>query len=68
MELILLAIYVGFGYVANQWVKYHLMNVRAEYTNDVGNFYLSRIIWALLLGWISIPVMVIGKLLGKGKK
>jgi len=65
MQLILLVVYVGSGYKANLWVKYHLMNVRAEYTTDVGNFYLSRIIWALLLGWISIPVMLIGKLLGK---
>lgn len=63
--LLFCIVYFFFGYQANQWCKYHLLGVRAEMTSDLGNFFVSRIIWAAILGWITIPIMIIGIFLQK---
>ena len=62
---ILIFIYVAAGYHANQWIRYNLMGVQAEYTSSLMDMYFNRILWAALLGWISIPIMIVAKMLKK---
>lgn len=64
-EVIFLGVYCWFGYKSIVYIKYHLMGVQAEYTSDISQFYLDRFTWGVLLGWITIPIMIIGKMMGK---
>lgn len=59
--------YIYFGNMANNWFKYNVMGVRAEIYSDTGQHYLNKIIWATILGWISIPLAIILSLAGVGK-
>lgn len=52
-------LYAFLGYKSIGYLKYHLMGVQVELTNSVGRFMWDRFLWGLLLGWITIPLMVI---------
>ena len=67
MELILIAIYVFCGDRANYYLKYHLLNIRAEVHSDMNDYIISRIIYGGLFGWISIPLAILHSLFA-GKK
>lgn len=54
-----LAIYAYAGDSANYYLKYHLLNQRAENYHDTGEYIMQRIIWAVILGWVTIPVALI---------
>ena len=60
--LIFMAIYWYAGDKANYYLKYHLLNRRAEIYSDTGNYILGRIIWATLLGWATIPLAMLHKI------
>lgn len=59
--LIFMAIYWYAGDKANYYLKYHLLGIRAEIYSDTNNYILSRIIWATLLGWGTIPLALLHK-------
>ena len=63
IALILMFVYFYAGDQANYYLKYHLLNVRAEVYGDTGNYILSRFIWSAILGWATIPIAVIHYLL-----
>lgn len=63
MELIFIAIYVFLGDKANYYLKYHILNTRAEIYGDTGDYILSRILWASVLGWATIPLDILHKLI-----
>ena len=54
-----LVIYTYAGDTANYYLKYHLLNQRAEVYSDTGNYIVQRIIYAVILGWLTIPVALI---------
>ena len=68
MELILIIIYVFCGDKANYYLKYHLLNIRAEVHSDMNDYILGRIIWGGLLGWISIPLAIIHNIFSSKKE
>ena len=67
MELILFIIYVYLGASANSYFKHNVLKVETVAVFNMQNFIMEKIIMGALLGWISIPVVVIMKLLGIGK-
>lgn len=67
MEAILLIVYIFCGDMANRFLKYHVFNVRAEYTSDMKNYIIQRACLGAVLGWISIPIAIVLKIFGVGK-
>lgn len=63
MGLIILIIYVFCGDKANYYLKYHILNTRAEIYGDTSDYIFSRILWAVALGWATIPFAIIHKLI-----
>lgn len=61
LVLIMIAIYWYAGDWANYYCKYHFFNVRAEIYGNTGDYIVQRIIWATLLGWLTIPVALLHK-------
>ena len=55
----LFAVYAYAGDSANYYLKYHLLNQRAEAYNDTGEYIMQRIILAVILGWATIPVALL---------
>lgn len=60
---LLFFVYAGFGYHANEWIRYNLLGVQAEYTSSLLDSMFSKLLWAMLLGWISIPIWLIASFL-----
>ncbi|MBR1647184.1 MAG: hypothetical protein IJ685_10460 [Selenomonadaceae bacterium] len=54
--IILILVYIYAGDKANYYLKYHLLNVRAEVYGDTGDYVMSRFIWSAILGWATIPI------------
>ena len=67
MELILFALYIFFGAKANSFLKHNLLHMRTAYVFDLSSFIIEKIILACLLGWITIPVAIVMRLVGVGK-
>ena len=59
---LLMLIYCYMGDKANYYLKYHLLGRRAEIYTDTNDYILSRIIWATLLGWVTIPLAFLHKI------
>ena len=62
--LILLAIYIFLGDKANQYCKRHILHLETVYVFDISTWLTNRAIWALLIGWITIPVAAVMWLFG----
>ena len=62
-ELIIFVIYIYAGVKAIYYLKYHILNTRAEIYSNTGDYIISRIIWALLLGWVAIPLALLHRVL-----
>ena len=58
---LIIAIYLGFGYWAVQYIKVNIMGITAEYYTDTIAFYGQRLFFAALLGWAAIPIALIHK-------
>lgn len=63
----LFGLYLYAGDQANYYLKYHLLNTRAEVYSDTGDYIMSRIIWAFILGWATIPIALLHAYLGSKK-
>ena len=59
--MLFIAVYLGFGYWAIQYIKVNIMGVTAEYYTDTIAFYGQRLIFAAMLGWAAIPIAFIHK-------
>lgn len=64
LELILFWIYVFLGDRANYWCKEHMFNLRGELIFNMQRYIVGRIISAVLLGWLTIPIVGGWKLIG----
>ena len=67
MDLILFGIYLYAGVLSNSFLKHHVLKMQTAYVLNMQNFLLGKIIWAALLGWITIPIAIVLKLAGVGK-
>mgnify|MGYP007102026115 CR=1 FL=1 len=63
MELILVAVYVYFGIRANDYLKYHLFNIRAEFYSSIMDHLAGKVVYAMFLGWATIPLAILHNLL-----
>ena len=63
MELLIVAVYVYFGMRANDYLKYHLLNVRAEFYSSTMDHLMGKFVYALFLGWATIPIAILHNLL-----
>ena len=61
LMMLLIAVYLGFGYWAIQYIKVNIMGVTAEYYTDTIAFYGQRLVFAAMLGWAAIPIAFIHK-------
>ena len=61
LMMLLIVVYLGFGYWAIQYIKVNIMGVTAEYYTDTISFYGQRLIFAAMLGWATIPIALIHK-------
>ena len=59
LMLIVFGAYIYFGDKAIYYIKYHVLNTRAEIYSNTGDYIMGRIIWAMLLGWAAIPLALI---------
>lgn len=59
LSIIAILAYAYGGDKANYYLKYHVLGVQAEFYGDTGNYILSRFIWAVILGWATIPVALV---------
>ncbi len=59
MESVIAIAYVVLAYWANNYLRYHLLNIRAEIYNDIFRHYFAKIFWACFLGCITIPLALI---------
>lgn len=59
LGLAIFVVYIYAGDQANRYIKYHLLNQRAEFYSDTGDYIMNRIIWAFILGWASIPIALL---------
>jgi len=57
--LIIFVIYLYAGDKAIYYIKYHILNTRAEIYSNTGDYIIGRIIWAMLLGWAAIPIALL---------
>lgn len=55
-SIILILAYAYFGDKANYYLKYHILGVQAEIYGNTGNYIFLRFIWAVVLGWATIPI------------
>lgn len=69
MGLVLILIYIAAGAAANTYIRHNIFGIQTVYVFSWENFIMDKFIWAVLLGWISIPVAILHVLvLGKSKK
>ncbi len=62
IKFILFMVYIVAGWWAINKIWY---SKRTYITNNTIGFYMLKFIWALVLGWIAIPIAIIMTLLNK---
>lgn len=67
MGLLLLIIYLWLGCKSINYIKIHLLGMSYLEITTASNFIFSKILFALFLGWITIPLWLVLSLLGIGK-
>lgn len=63
METVICLVYIFLGAKANSYLKYHILGVQAEIYSDTFSHFLSKGIWGAFLGWITIPIAILHKIL-----
>ncbi len=54
-----LILYVWLGDKANQFCKRNILHLQTAYVTNIIGWLTHRLIWAILLGWITIPLSFI---------
>lgn len=55
----MIILYFIFGYISIGYLKRNLLGIRAEFTTSVSKFMWDKFLWGVILGWITIPLMVV---------
>lgn len=64
METIVIILFLGY-WILGYWATGETIYRNRILILDRGNFFLSRMIWGFLGGWILIPIALIGRALRK---
>ena len=59
MDYLLILLYVFLGYQANMYLRRTLLGQVGVIYYNTGRYYVGQILWAVMLGWITIPVAII---------
>lgn len=59
MEIVLLVLYLYLADKANQFCKRHILHIETAYVFDIKSWLTTRVLWAILIGWITIPLAFI---------
>ena len=59
MDELYIILYVFLGYNANQYLRRHLLGQVGAIYFDTGSYIMKEIIYATLLGFITIPLAII---------
>ena len=59
MDKLYFFLYVFLGYNANQYLRRHLLEQVGVIYFDTGSYIMKEIIYATLLGFITIPLAII---------
>ena len=68
LVIIFTLVYAYAGDQANYYLKYHILGVRAEIYSNTGDYTLDRFIWAVILGWATIPIAILHYVVIQSKK
>lgn len=68
MELVLAIVYWGAGWWAYGFLRRHLLKITHEYTTDIIRFYMMKCVWVLMLTPLMVPVALVLKLFGVGRR
>lgn len=61
MGAILLFVYVALGY----WATGKTIYANKIIVGDMQKFFITRVIWGMLFGWVLIPVAILKTLMGR---
>ena len=59
MDMLYFFLYIFLGYNANQYLRRHLLGQVGVIYVDTGSYIMKEIIYATLLGFITIPLAII---------
>jgi len=65
IAFILFCVYAYYGGKANTYCRIHILGQVAVLYSDTIDYILHQFVWAVFLGWITIPIMLIMKALNK---
>lgn len=57
--MILLIVYCVLGFKSVEYCKYHIFNVRYEFTNSLTDSFIKKVLEGIFFGWLTIPVMIL---------
>ena len=59
MDMLYLFLYIFLGYNANQYLRRHLLGQVGVIYFDTGRYIMKEIMYATVLGFITIPLAII---------
>lgn len=68
MGLLLLLLYLWLGSKSITFVKTKVLRLNYVYIESSANFIFRNVFWALILGWLTIPLWIILSIFGVGRK
>lgn len=68
MVILILILYLWLGSKSITFFKTRILGIDCIHIETISDFIFRNVFWALILGWITIPLWIIFSLLGIGKK
>ncbi|AKN32590.1 hypothetical protein Ccar_17740 [Clostridium carboxidivorans P7] len=68
MGILLMMLYLWLGSKSITFVKAKVLGLNYVHIESPSDFLFRNIFWALILGWLTIPLWIILSLLGMGRK
>lgn len=62
METVLIILYFILGYNSINYCKYHILHIRYELVYGIGNHFITTLILGAMIGFITIPIMILHKI------
>lgn len=68
MGILLIILYLWLGSKSIAFVKTKVLGLNYVHIESTSNFLFRNVFWALILGWLTIPLWIILSLLAIGRK
>lgn len=68
MGLLLLTLYLWLGSKSITFVKTKVLGLNYVYIESSSNFIFRNVFWALILGWLTIPLWIMLSIFGVRRK